>query len=63
MNVPGFDGVLIHTGNTEKDSAGCIIIGQNKVVGKVINSVDTFKKLFPIIDSACKKGKVTITIE
>lgn len=63
LDVPGFDGVLIHTGNTQKDSMGCIIIGMNKVVGKVVNSIETFKKLFPIIDAACKKEKVTLTIE
>lgn len=63
LDVPGFDGVLIHTGNTQKDSMGCIIVGMNKVVGKVVNSIETFKKLFPIIDAACKKEKVTLTIE
>ena len=46
LNVPGFEGVLIHPGNTEKDSAGCIIVGENKVKGKVINSKATFDKLY-----------------
>ena len=46
LNVPHFLGIRIHKGNTEQDSAGCVILGENKVKGKVINSIDTFNKLF-----------------
>ena len=46
LNVDGYDGVLIHIGNTAKDTEGCILVGQNKVVGQVINSTATFKKLY-----------------
>lgn len=64
LNVKGFDGVLIHIGNTQKDSSGCILVGQNKVVGQVINSTETFKKLYAVLDAANKrKEKITITIE
>ena len=45
LNVPHFDGILIHYGNTEQDSAGCVIVGQRSGQ-KVINSRDTFNKLF-----------------
>ena len=62
LNVPGYDGIRLHTGNTAQDSLGCIIVGKNKVVGKVIESRDTYNKLFPILDKACKEGNVNITI-
>lgn len=44
--VPGFDGVLIHVGNTAKDTEGCILVGENKVVGKVVNSKEAFKRVW-----------------
>lgn len=51
LNIPGWEGVLIHSGNTASDSLGCIVVGENKVVGKVINSFATFKRLWPILDA------------
>ena len=64
QNVKGFDGILIHIGNTAKSSAGCILVGQNKAVGQVINSTATFKKLYTVLDAANKRGeKIIITIE
>lgn len=62
LNVKSFAGVLIHGGNTARDTEGCIILGQNKVKGKVINSKEFVNKLYPIIKNACQKGKVTIEI-
>lgn len=49
LDVPGFDGILIHRGSTEKDSAGCIIVGYNKEVGKVVNSQVAFEKLYKLL--------------
>lgn len=48
-DVKGFEGIRIHSGNTAKDSLGCIIVGENKVKGKVINSRATYNKLFDLI--------------
>lgn len=61
LNVPGFDGILIHAGNTSKDTSGCILVGQNKEVGKVINSQATMAKLMPILQA--HKEKITITVK
>lgn len=64
LNVPNFDGIRIHSGNTESDTSGCILVGENKVKGQVINSRLTFVKLFAIIQSALRLGdKVFIEIE
>lgn len=59
LNVKGFDGILIHPGNTHEDTYGCILVGYNKSVGKVINSTATFHELM----KAIKNREVTITIE
>lgn len=64
LNVPGFDGVLIHVGNTAKDSAGCLLVGKNTQVGKVLNSTNTFLNFYKVLDAANKKGeKIKITIQ
>lgn len=64
VNVPHFDGVLIHIGNSAADSAGCILVGKNKAKGQVLESTDTFRRLYPILKAADERGeKITITIE
>ena len=63
MDVPSFEGIRIHAGNTSADTEGCLILGENKQVGKVLNSRATINKFYPIIKEACSKGKVTIEIK
>lgn len=63
MNVPSFEGIRIHAGNTSADTEGCLILGENKQVGKVLNSRVTINKFYPIIKEACSNGKVTIEIK
>lgn len=63
LDVPGFDGILIHRGNSDKDSSGCILVGENKVVGKVINSTGYEHKIVDLLTEAQNRGEViTITI-
>lgn len=59
-NVPHFLGILIHSGTDENSSAGCIIVGMNKVKGKVVESRKTSDTLNQIL---CKAKDITITIE
>lgn len=64
LNVKGFSGVLIHPGNTSKDSLGCVLIGLNTKVGIVTNSTEYFHKLMKELLAAKLKGeKITITIK
>ena len=63
LNVPDFAGIRIHSGNTEKDSLGCILVGKNKAIGKVLESRDTYSKLFSILQEANKKETIKITIK
>ena len=62
LNVPGFEGILIHRGNTPEDTAGCILVGENKAKGKVINSTPYELRLTEMIERAQTAGEV-ITIE
>lgn len=64
LNVPGFDGVLIHVGSTAADTNGCLLVGKNSQVGKVLNSTNTFLALYKKLKEANLKGeKITITIQ
>ena len=59
MNVKGFTGIRIHAGNTSEDTDGCILVGENKAKGKVLNSKDTYNRLLERIKSA---DKVYLTV-
>lgn len=63
LNVPNFEGVRIHSGNTKDDTEGCILVGFNKAKGKVLDSRVTFtrlmNKLKPIFEM---KEKIEIEI-
>ena len=63
-NVKGYDGVLIHTGNDQNSTSGCLLVGENKIKGKVINSTATFYELMTVLLKAKSTGEsIELTIE
>ena len=51
VGVPGFEGVRIHWGKRSRDTEGCILVGQNLQVGKVLWSRITLEKLMKLIEN------------
>lgn len=64
LNVPHFDGILIHIGNTPADTAGCILVGRNTIVGRLTDSTSTFFTLYDRLQQADRASQpITITIQ
>lgn len=64
LDVPFFEGILIHRGNTAADSAGCILVGENREKGRVLNSTPYEVALVAKIKEAIRRGeRVTIEIK
>lgn len=61
LNVKGFSGIRVHSGNTHEDTLGCLLVGFNKEKGKVLNSRVTSDKLTALLRN-CKE-EISITIE
>ena len=66
--VPNFEYILIHTGNTDEHTAGCLLLGNSQQAnfgssnGFVGSSVDAYKRVYPAIAAELESGKeVTIT--
>lgn len=65
-DVHGFEEILIHPGNSDEDTEGCILVGlgANLLSGQVLGSSPAYLKIYPLIAGALKKGEpVSISIE
>ena len=68
VNVPGFTNILIHRGNTEKDTAGCLLVGDganNNTVAPALlaDSTPAYRRLYGKAAKAILGGeKVTISL-
>ena len=60
LNVPNFEGIRIHSGNTAAHTSGCILVGKNTIKGQLTDSRETFNKLFSLMTGA---DKIEIIIE
>lgn len=61
LNVPGYEGILIHRGSNQNSSAGCLIVGYNTIKGQVTDSQKAFEKLYNILRSS--KNQIYIEIK
>lgn len=60
LNVKGYTGILIHRGNRAEHTAGCILVGENTQVGRVLNSTKYELQLTELIKNS---GGASISIE
>lgn len=61
-NVKGYQGIRIHSGNTSKDTEGCLILGKNTKVGMVTESRKMFNAFFRLLMQA-EQSKIIIDIQ
>lgn len=70
QHVPGRSGILIHCGNTEADTRGCVLVGgtaQAPVVAgqapAILNSQAAYRRVYPQIRDAIRSGPTTLVVE
>lgn len=66
LNVPGFEGVLIHVADGSRGAEllhGCIGIGDNKIKGGLLNGKETFIKLYALmLEAKNRNEEITLQI-
>ena len=62
-DVPGFEYILIHTGNTDEHTAGCLLVGDSQENNQLLpdgfigKSVNAYKRIYPAIAKAIEQGE------
>ena len=62
-NVPGFEWILIHTGNTDEHSSGCLLVGDSQENNAIIKdgfvgkSTNAYKRIYPNISKAISRNE------
>lgn len=66
VNVPGFDGIRIHPGNTHEDTEGCLLVGERVIRHEgmpfLTRSRAAFDLLFAKLDSVSLTERITIEV-
>jgi len=62
LNVPNFEGVRIHSGNSAEDSSGCVLLGLTRTAVGVANSQAAMALFMKRLEAALKVGKVYVNI-
>lgn len=60
LDVPGFKGIMIHEGNTVRDTTGCIIVGKNTVKGRLTESRKCLGEVMGCVLDAESRGEVVM---
>lgn len=62
LNVPGYEGVRIHPGNTADDTEGCLLPGRVRKADQVLESVKAFEHVFAQLKMKLSLGPVFINV-
>ena len=64
LNVPGFDGIRIHPGSNSASTSGCPLVGENRIVGALVNSQRAYYDLmdYYLLPAHQRGQKMFITI-
>jgi hypothetical protein len=63
LDVPYYQGILIHSGNRPEHTEGCLLVGRKMGENEIFESIPAFEDLFPKIKKLTEKGKLYIQIE
>lgn len=64
LNVKGYEYIRVHHGNLPSSTDGCLLVGENKIKGQIVNSRATLEKLMSILlECEKRKEKISILIE